>query len=902
MKLTVWITLIVIILSLGALTHAQENVLYRQDFGGDLTGWRLNPGWTVTPEGTLHGEGHTWATYEGQDFGTDWRITFRLELVRGRVHLNYRLNDQGRYFIGFEEGRSDIHKQMWPDTFSGELTVARLPHTLNTWHTVEIVGEGPVIHLVVDGQLEWEYVDPDPLLNGTFAFETIEESEVVIDDIVVYGAGTAAAPPPSEPPPSEPPPAEPALPDTASVSGQPGVWIRTGGPLGGLGYDIRVRPDNPDVMLVTDAWAGVFKSTDGGRTWSPSNNGIETRVGETGDAIPIFCLTIDPHDYDTIWAGTQNTRGIYKSIDGGDSWVQMDNGVVESEGITFRGFTVDPNDENTVYAAAELSSWVWAGREMQGREFDRTAGVVYRTRDGGQNWSAIWRGNNLARYVWIDPRDSNVIYISTGIFDREAANSDPQQRIPGGEGVVKSIDGGQTWFAANNGLDNLYVGSLFMHPTNPDILLAGTGNNQYYDHNGVYLTTDGAQTWRQVLRDANINAVEFSISDPTVAYAGSADAIFISMDTGQTWRKVSGLDEYGWGPPGVRAGFPIDFQVDPREAGRLFANNYGGGNFVSNDGGKTWEVASAGYTGAQVRDIAASPDQVFAAARSGLFASADGGASWQGLSFRPASALEWNAVAVDPTSPQHVLASNNWNGILLQSFDAGQSWQPVGSSAGEGRGWRVIAFAPSDPQTAYAGLSAYYSAGSFNEDMPSGGVSVTHDGGSHWQPANGGAMADANVTALAVVWDNPAVVYAATGNHGILKSTDGGATWISVSTEEPMLSVAVSPQDANRVLIGRQFGGMRSSTDGGVSWSLVTAGMLPEANLSDIVFDPANPMLVYASDRMSGVYRSTDGGVSWQAINQGLQMRTVNALALTPDSAHLYAATEGGGVYRYDME
>ena len=199
MKPTVWIMLIVIILSLGAPTHAQDNVLYQQDFSGDLTGFQLGPGWTVTPEGTLHGLGHTWATYEGQDFGTDWRITFRLNLVHGRVHLNYRLNDQGRYFIGFEEGRSDIHKQYWPDTFSGELTVARIPHALNTWHTVEIAGEGPVIHLVVDGQLEWEYDDPDPLLRGTFAFETIEESEVVIDDIVVYGAGTAAARPPSEP-------------------------------------------------------------------------------------------------------------------------------------------------------------------------------------------------------------------------------------------------------------------------------------------------------------------------------------------------------------------------------------------------------------------------------------------------------------------------------------------------------------------------------------------------------------------------------------------------------------------------------------------------------------------------------------------------------------------------------
>jgi photosystem II stability/assembly factor-like uncharacterized protein len=893
MKHLVWITLIVMILSLGGPVGAQENIVYRQDFSGDLTGWRLDPGWDVTPDGVLHGVGHTWATYEGQDFGAEWRITFRLNLVRGRVHLNYRLNDQGRYYIGFEEARSDLHKQLWPDTFSGELMVAQIPHALNTWHTVEIGGGGPAIFLVVDGQLEWEYVDPDPLLSGSFAFETVEESEAVIDDIVVYGAGAG---------PAEAPPTEPAPPESASVPGQAGVWIRTGGPLGGLGYDIRVRPDNPDVMLVTDAWAGVFKSTDGGRTWSPSNNGILTRVGETGDAIPIFCLTIDPHNYDVVWAGTQNTRGIYKSTDGGESWVQMDNGVTESEGITFRGFTVDPNDENTVYAAAELSSWVWAGQEMQGREFDRTAGVVYRTRDGGQNWSAIWRGNNLARYVWIDPRDSNVIYISTGIFDREAANSDPQQRIPGGEGVVKSTDGGQTWFAANNGLDNLYVGSLFMHPTNPDILLAGTGNNQYFDHNGVYLTTDGAQTWRQVLREANINAVEFSTSDPTVAYAGSADAIYISTDTGQTWRKVSGLDEYGWGPPGVRAGFPIDFQVDPRDPGRLFANNYGGGNFVSDDGGKTWAVASAGYTGAQVRDIAASPDQVFAAARSGLFGSADGGASWQGLSYRPASALEWNAVAVDPANPQHILASNNWNAIPLQSFDAGQSWQMVGTQAGERQGWRVIAFAPSDPQTAYAGQSAYYSAGSFNEHMPASGVWVSHDGGSTWQAANGGEMADANVTALAVVGDNPAVVYAATGNHGVQKSTDGGATWTRVTTEEPFLTVAVSPQDSNRVLIGRQFGGMRSSTDGGVSWSPVTAGLSAEANISDIVFDPANPMIVYASDRMSGVYRSTDGGISWQAINQGLQMRTVNALALTPDSAHLYAATEGGGVYRYDME
>lgn len=888
MKRRIVALLSILLVSLVPPGHAQEpgeRVLYQQDFSGDLPGWALESGWEVTPDGVLHGVGHTWARFQGQDFGADWRITFRLSLVRGRIHLNYRLNDRGRYFIGFEERRSDLHKQYWPDTFVGELTVAQMPHAANTWHQVEIAGQGETVWLAVDGQVEWEYIDPEPLLSGTFAFETVEESEAYIDDIVVYGRGdTPQAPVPDQAP-----------------AGDAGAWVRTGGPLGGLGYDIRMRPDNPDVMYVTDAWAGVFRSTDGGHTWHPANTGIVTRTGESGDAIPIFCLTIDPHDYDTIWAGTQNMRGIYKSTDGGDSWVQMDNGVVENEGITFRGFTVDPHDTNVVYAAAEVSSWVWAGQERLGREFDMTAGVVYRTTNGGLSWTAIWRGNNLARYVWIDPRDSNVIYISTGIFDREAANSDPQQRIPGGEGVLKSTDGGQTWQPANNGLNNLYVGSLFMHPTNPDILLAGTGNNQYYDHQGIYLTTDGAQSWTLVYPGANINAVEFSTTDPVIAYAGSANAVFRSTDGGHTWQQVSGGEEFGWGAPGVRAGFPIDFQVDPRDPNRLFANNYGGGNFASPDGGQTWTVASAGYTGAQVRDVAAGPDQVFAAARSGLFATSDGGATWQGLNSPPAASLEWNVVAIDPANAQHVLASNNWNGTLLQSFDAGQRWQPVGSPVGEGKGWRAITFAPSNPQIVYAGTSAFYSAGVFDDTMPASGVWVSHDGGNEWAPANSGLAADANVTALAVAWDNPAVVYAATSNHGVLKSTDGGATWVESLGGQRALSVAVDPQNANHVLAGLTFGGIRASTDGGGSWSTVAAGMLPESNVTDILFDPAHPAVLYAADRMSGVYRSADGGISWQSINQGLRMRSVNQLALAPDGASLYAATEGEGVYRLDF-
>jgi photosystem II stability/assembly factor-like uncharacterized protein len=894
-----FVTCLVLLVPLHVPSYAQgpgETLLYEESFGdGQAQGWELEPGWRVTQDGdnwVLAGEGHQWARPD-LSYASDFRVQFRLKLLQGRIHLVYRLNETGRYFIGFHEDGSDLSKQYWPDTFLHGLTGSATPHSPGDWHQVEIVGRGASLRFLVDDQVEWEYTDPDPLLGGSFAFETLDDSVAYVDDILVYGPAPTPTPTPD----------------------RRFTWVRTGGPLGGLGYDVRMRPDNPDVMYVTDAWAGVFMSTDGGQTWFPSNEGITTRAGESGDAIPVFCLTIDPHNYDTIWIGTQNVRGIYKSADGGHTWVQMDNGVMEREGITFRGFAVDPRSSDIVYAAAEVSSWAWAGEERSGREFDMTQGVVYKTTDGGQNWQAIWRGDNLARYVWIDPRDPDVIYVSTGIFDREAANSIPdpstssghRSRIPGGVGVVKSTDSGQTWREVNNGLANRYVGTLFMHPENPDILLAGAGNNQYYEGGGVYLSTNGGESWQQMLRGDNIESVEFASSQPDIAYAGSADAVYRSEDGGHTWQQVSGGRD-GWGPPGVRAGFPIDFQVDPRDPNRIFANEYGGGNFLSADGGRTWTVATKGYTGAQVRDIAVDPTaagRVFAAARSGLFLSTDGGEDWPGLSYPPAASLEWYVVAVDPTDPQHVLAANNWNSVILQSHDGGRAWRPVSQRPDETMSWRAIAFAPSDPATVYAGTSAFFSAGTFDDRMPAGGIYVSHDGGATWSQANDAVSRDANVTSLAVAFHDPQVVYAATGNHGLLKTTDGGQSWTVINQGLPgspaALAVTLHPTDSRTVYAGLDRAGLYRSEDSGETWQPSAAGLNPEASVSDTVFDPTDPQVIYAADRFSGVYRSTDGGMAWTPINVGLRTRAVNALTMSSDGQHLYAATEGEGVFRLDL-
>ncbi|MCK5673667.1 MAG: hypothetical protein KAH95_09830, partial [Spirochaetales bacterium] len=294
-----------------------EEIIFKDNFSENSSGrWDLEEGWLVSGDSgsfSLYGEGHYWARFD-QFIGQNFRIKFRLKMEKGTIHLNCRMGNKGRYFISFEETGSTLGKQYWPDTFLENLVGNRTSHRNGVWHTVEITGKGDTLQFIVNGKIEWTYKDRNPLEGGNFALEMLDESEGRFDDLVIYGKAPAVK----------------------------SSWVRTGGPPGGLGYDIRMCSDNPNAMYVTDAWAGVFKSTDGGAHWSPANNGIQTRAGASGDAVPVFCLTVDPHNNDIIWIGTQDTRGIFKTTNGGDSWTQMDNGIIETNGITFRGFTVDP--------------------------------------------------------------------------------------------------------------------------------------------------------------------------------------------------------------------------------------------------------------------------------------------------------------------------------------------------------------------------------------------------------------------------------------------------------------------------------------------------------------------------------------------------------------------------------
>jgi photosystem II stability/assembly factor-like uncharacterized protein len=259
---------------------------------------------------------------------------------------------------------------------------------------------------------------------------------------------------------------------------------------------------------------------------------------------------------------------------------------------------------------------------------------------------------------------------------------------------------------------------------------------------------------------------------------------------------------------------------------------------------------------------------------------------------------------MDPNDSQHMVAGTNWDGALTETFDAGTTWNLVLPTPGERTGWWCLEYAPSNPQIVYGGTGAFHSASTFALHLPASGIWVSTDGGTSWQTANDSLSSDAQVAGIAVHPTDPMTVFAASTTDGLLRTSTGGNSWEAVPSlpnNVPASSIAFDPSDPQHLLAGFRGAGIYESRDGGDNWSPQPVGFAPEAVITDIVFDPNDTSTVYSADLLSGVYRSQDGGQTWLTINEGLRTRSTNALALSVDGDHLYAGTEGEGVFRLDL-
>jgi len=727
-------------------------------------------------------------------------------------------------------------------------------------------------------------------------------------------------------------------------------WIRTGGPNGGIGYDIRIHPEDKNMMFVTDNPSGVNKSFDGGKTWEQRNQGISEEYDRFGNGAPIFSLSIDPGKPNIIWTGTQSKNGVYKSTDYGETWIQKIDGITEGSDISFRGFAVHPENSEIVLAAADISLGISARPG-----FELVRGKIYKTVDGGETWYPVWEGENCARILIYNYDNPDIVYCSTGIFDKTANNIDFDSVDPGGEGILKSLDGGETWFQINSGLENLYVGFIEMHPEDPNIIYAAaggvTGQDPFRVNGGIYRTTNAGEQWEKLLEMGSaLTVVTLAKSNLNVIYAGDGGQFYRSNDGGKTWYNPSIDQSSVWGPKGIWGGVPISAVVDPDNPEVIFVNSYQGGNYKSIDGAKTWINSSKGYSGANVKGIAVdpeSPENVYAACFSGPFRSHNGGADWEGMKYGEAEVSgHWYNVTVNPTMPTQLLMSENNQGYILRSDNMGVDWEIAfkhpnvdAEDNANMHGFMTMEYALSDPDVIYAGMAKFNTGSSFDPNLePSYGIFKSNDGGITWLEKNNGLeSSELSISSMFIHPTNAKIVYAGTTLDGVYKSENGGDTWIRKSSGLGFTNVralAVDPENPLILYAGSGEGmGLYKTIDGGETWldmndginvicpswyspiGNTTAGItlnapipnlksytsdsyIPWTKINDIIIDPTNSKRVYIADQNSGIYITDDGGENWWLLNKGLPSLSVNCLDINNDGSVLYVGTEVSGVCR----
>lgn len=408
-----------------------------------------------------------------------------------------------------------------------------------------------------------------------------------------------------------------------------------------------------------------------------------------------------------------------------------------------------------------------------------------------------------------------------------------------------------------------YVDALAIHPHDPSTLYAAT-------REGVAVSRDAGATWRDA---GALGEPAFDLAidpvTPSTMYAATHCQLHKSVDGGASWT-----------PLGIQAGArrSCDFQrlaIDPRDPDVVYAASFGdsegcpgcyrGSVYRSADGGVTWtDVAADLDTYSHGALVVGADSSVYAGTEQGVLRSADGGATWS-LDHAGLPDPDIFALATDPSNPSTLYAGIY--GGTYRSLDAGASWQPLYRRQDVAA--VALAVDPRDPATLYAGVF------SFRARADDGGLLRSTDGGATWRNVKNDAGSRLP-RALAVAAGGRPAVYAGTHGAGVLRSVNGGA-WkvldLDASTTIDVTALAFEPRrpPAGRgfaLYAGTRGAGVHKSVGRGATWRAANAG-LTEDYIETLAVDPRDPAaglpaIIYAGG-LNRVFRSIDGGATWQA-------------------------------------
>jgi cysteine-rich repeat protein len=689
----------------------------------------------------------------------------------------------------------------------------------------------------------------------------------------------------------------PIGPAPLSVTGSSDPNHNVSGRITGIAAD----PGNANVIYVAPAGGGVWKTSDGGATWSPLTDDQST--------LSMGAIAVAPSNSSIVYAGTGEAnnsadsnygRGILTSTDAGATWTLRTAGGAFDR-LTTSKIVVDPTDPNVAYAA--MADFGNNGL------FGANTGI-WKTTDGGATWTNTTTAINSS-LPWSDVAiDSNAhltLYAAAGFLFGAATN-----------GVYKSTDGGATWNLLANGPQGTGFGRI--------AIAVGTANSQ---------------------------VIYASASKPTNPNFGALIKLMRSDDGGATWTDLTGgtpnyLGGQGW--------YDTTVIVDPADSAIVYLGGQAGAKSVlrSTDSGATWSDLS---TGGAPNNTSPHVDHHGVAfdANGKLLDGDDGGIyrlddptvpSWTDLNGN-LETIQFTGIGLHPTDPNKAIGGSQDNGTEVFSGDT--VWTET--DGGDGG---YAKFSPTNGSRAYhqipnlsfgtnffrrsddGGFSWATKTSSISVDVnnqnfyapfvvdPGNGDRVLYGTNRVWETTNGGDSwatisnvgsngfnnGGNNVDAIGLAPSDANTVYAATGgtfatSSQIFVTTNHGGSWteVDLGVGGRVNELDVDPSSASTAYavvntFNSPDGQVYETTNGGTSWANIT-GNLPAIPVWSLQIDAAGGRLFVGAD--DGVYATSDGGSTWARYKTALPNAQVVQIELNSSLGLLGAGTHGRGMWEIKL-